>query len=270
MRKLPVIAAFRVVLETTRKNIGVALLLLWPWLLLIVPVVAGFVWWSAAHPLDTNTVDLAQAAIRFIWSSGIAVLSLMGFSSVAVGWHRHSLLGELPTGFDVVRNDRITWRFLGNLIGMSIMLGLMIMVPLLIGASLAGGAWPPHAAAADLLVWFLTVALSVIVGAFGMRMLIKLVGIAIDDGRSTLSSCLAASKGNMPQLLALNLLLTVIFLPFTFVLERSIGGAQDLQAELLPKLGFLGLVLVDALQAFVAIVSLTILYRFFVQQRDIS
>lgn len=269
MRKLPIMAAFRTIVETSLRNISVALRLLWPWLLLIVPVLLGYLWWNAMHPMDVNSVDVAQAAIRFLWSSGLGVLCLMGFSSVAVGWHRYFLMGELPRGFEVVRNDRITWRFLGNLMGMSFIIGLMIMVPLLIGVSAAGITWPPRAVSDDILIWVLTVVLSVIVGAFGTRILIKLVGIAIDDGRSTMASCLAASKGNMVNLLALNALLTVVFLPFTFGLEKLSGGADALNGDVLPKLAFVALLLVDALQAFVAIVSLTTLYKFFVQQREI-
>jgi len=270
MRNLPIRETFMVIVRTAFSNLGVALRLLWPWLLLIVPPLVGYVIWDSLHPMSANELDVAQFAMRFLWIIGLAVLYLLAFSSVAVGWHRYSLLGELPKGFEVVRNDSATWRYLFNLIGIGILVGLMIVIPLWILIAVVGPATVMQSAATGTVVWALATLLSLFIGTFGTRMLMKLVGIAIGDGQSTIGSCLAASEGNTLNLFGLSMMLFVVFLPFTYGLEQLSSGLGASNIGVFPLLAFLGLVVVQALQTFVGVISLTTLYRFFVQGREIG
>ena len=106
-------------------NIVVALRIAWPWVLL-----AFFVsLFSPAEPvrLESSALSNRQVLLSVLGAVAMGVIYIIAFCSVAVAWHRHGLLGEMPKSFPV-RFARRELRFLGKSILVGLVM-LLIMVP---------------------------------------------------------------------------------------------------------------------------------------------
>lgn len=102
-------------------NIVVALRIAWPWVLLAF-LVSLFAPAEPQH-FELDTVTTPQALLFIIGFVVMAAIYAIAFASVAVAWHRHGLLGEMPKPFPI-RFARRELRFLGQ----GILVGLVMFL----------------------------------------------------------------------------------------------------------------------------------------------
>ncbi|TNB49424.1 hypothetical protein FF124_00190 [Martelella lutilitoris] len=157
-------------------NIVVALRIAWPWVLLAF-LVSLF---APAEPVryEMSQLSSGQILLAVLGSLAIGVVYIIAFCSVAVAWHRHGLLGEMPKPFPI-RFARRELRFLGKSILVGLMMAL-IMVPLfavvlLLGALSSNGDW-----FSLLLLAFFGIAGYFAVVALAMRYSLVLPATAVD------------------------------------------------------------------------------------------
>ncbi|MBB4122893.1 hypothetical protein [Martelella radicis] len=108
-------------------NIVVALRIAWPWVLLafLVSLFAP----GEPQQFELETVNASQAVLFVVGFVAMAAVYAIAFASVAVAWHRHGLLGEMPKPFPI-RFTRRELRFLGQ----GILVGLvMFLIALPVG-----------------------------------------------------------------------------------------------------------------------------------------
>lgn len=102
-------------------NSVVALRIAWPWVLLAF-LVSLFVPGEPQH-FEVETVTTRQALLFIIGFVVVVAVYAIAFASVAVAWHRHGLLGEMPKPFPI-RFTRRELRFLGQ----GILVGLVMVL----------------------------------------------------------------------------------------------------------------------------------------------
>ncbi len=107
-------------------NIVVALRIAWPWVLLAF-LVSLFAPAEPQH-FEVDTVTTPQVVLFIIGFVVMAAVYVIAFASVAVAWHRHGLLGEMPKPFPI-RFSRRELRFVGQSILVGLVM-LLISVPL--------------------------------------------------------------------------------------------------------------------------------------------
>lgn len=258
-RKLPVGTCIRHAVNSVRNNISYAFRISWPWYAAI--VVLAVVTFALLGVLAAGGVFSAMhfGMILFV------AASLVAFAAIAVNWHRYILLDEAPKGGDIFRIDGKTWRYLGNLVLVALI--LFIITFIIVG---------PLVAIATGLSSDVVIAVAIIIGlllflalaVFSIRLSVKLPAVALGRRDFTFSRALAATRGNNPQLFALILFqfaLAVGASLFTFFLEY-------LTYSIHPTFGFMVSLLVQLfinwILAIFSITILTSLYGFFVEERD--
>lgn len=258
-RKLPVGTCIRHAVNSVRNNISYAFRISWPWYAAIAVLsIATFALLGALTALG------GFSAMHF----GVLILvvaSIVAFAAIAVNWHRYILLDEVPKGGNIFRLDGKTWRYLGNLVLIALMLfivGAIVMLPLFtIAANLFSDAVIIVAIVIGALI-FLFLAI------FSVRLSVKLPAVALDRRDFTFSHAMAATRGNNVPL----------FLLILFQFALAIGAAllmlflEYLTVSIHPIFGFIvGLLLqlsVNWILAIFGITILTSLYGFFVEERD--
>lgn len=258
-RKLPVGTCIRHAVNSVRNNISYAFRISWPWYAAIAVLsIATFVF-VGALAAGGNLSGMPFGVLLLV------AVSLMAFAAIAVNWHRYILLDEVPKGGHIYRLDGKTWRYLGNLVLIALMLfivGAIVMLPLFnLAASLFSDAVIIVAIVIGALIFLL-------LAIFSVRLSVKLPAVALDRRDFTFSHAMAATRGNNVQLfllilfqfaLAIGVSLFMLFLEFLTV---SIHPTFGFIVSLLLQLFF------NWLLTIFGITILTSLYGFFVEQRD--
>jgi hypothetical protein len=186
---------------------------------------------------------------------GIAALSLVIFSSIAVNWHRYILLDEITASEKIFRLDRPVW----NYVGRTLLIMLATLIPVLV-LSFAFVTALPNFGPLLAVPFF-------VAGIYIMRMSVALPAIALERKDFDITAALQATQGNNLQfaaLLALNgLILFATFLALGIVIS-VVGNANLTAAKIF------ALVLSVPVNLFLSLFSVSLLsslYGFFVEKR---
>jgi hypothetical protein len=259
MRKLPVGAAFSHMMNSTWNNLGFAARSQWPWFAIFFAalLVLGFIAYSLAPTGVSSAPEVEFGAANLLLLPVLFLIGL-GFSSMAVAWHRFVLLDEVPQGMQKLRIDDTVWRYFGNLMLLGLAtIGLILPVLLVFQIS-------PVFAVLALIFYVLMVVLPVI-----YRLSIKLPAVAVGRRDFAFRDAWEASRGNEWQMVGLTLLMAAVSWGVGIALALV---SYLLQAILGPTVG-LGLdavvqVAVNWVLTILGITLLTSLYGFFVEKRD--
>jgi hypothetical protein len=269
LRTLPVGPTIRHMLSSTLNNLAFALRAQWPWMLIVAGLLAvlGFY-----NPIPANlTPEENQAFFRehagqlgsyFLLGFAVVLVAMLGFSSVAVAWHRYILLDEVPEGMAKLRVDKTVWRYFGNLLLISIMIFLaalplsFLIIPVMAMNSALG---------------FMGILLysSVVLTPIFYRLSIKLPAIALGRQDFRMGDAWAASNGNWWQIVlvalgvsALSLGAALIMFLTSRLFNTVLGTSVGFWADLLVQLG------VNWVITVMGITLLTSLYGYFVEKRE--
>jgi hypothetical protein len=272
MRTLPVINAFSHAFRSTINNIAFAFHASWPWMAVLLPVlVAGNLYLLARGPVNPGEFPVALGAFGVL----LGLIQGLAFASIAVNWHRYVLLDEMPVGAQRLRLDWPVWRYFGNIILISLIVGV-IMLPVgfvaafVLGATAAGGGFAgPDDFAGMLKVGLPLLAIVATLSlAFFYRYGVKLPAIALERRDFGLGDAWRATRGNFLPMLGMGFLYVLIGLAIflaswllTLVTEKlggNAGAAISIGAQLV----------MQWLSTVFGITLLTSLYGFFVENRD--
>jgi hypothetical protein len=273
MRILPIGTAFGHVMSSTLNNLRFAFQSQWPWMLVWSALLAALMLTMYATLGTTAGLgdDAVQAKLRempglaalfAVWIIALLVVGFVAIASVAVNWHRYVLKDELPAGMARLRVDELVWRYLGNVLLVTLIAGL-VSVPVAVVASvifsILGNFGAPFILAAVLLA---------VLPVF-YRLSVKLPAIALGRKDFTLRDAWQATQGNWWQIAGLAVLLTIV----SFGAALLMFGVTLLLQMLLPEqlAGLADLVVQLAANwvlTVLSITTLTSLYGFFVEGRD--
>jgi hypothetical protein len=269
LRTLPVSAAIAHVWRSTSHNLWFALRAQWPWFVLLAvlfSVLASTVsieFTGDQAAMEAQLKEHPERAGTFVFAIVTSVFAAMlAFSSIAVSWHRYVLLDEVPQGLAKLRVDALVWRYLGNIILITLMAAVaalpltFVVLPLMsINPVLGGGAFMAYAVFVLLPVIY--------------RLSIKLPAVALGEQRFRMGDAWNVSRGNWGQIVGLGLVYSLISWAIGLVL---LGISTILVNVFGPTVGFwtdLALqVVVNWVLTVMGITLLTSLYGFFVEKRD--
>lgn len=205
----------------------------------------------------------------------------IGWSSVAVLWHRHLLQGEALTGVPVDLTARMG-AYIRRFIGIAFIVGLVGMGLMLIYGPLTLSLVGQQMVEVDgqrtfnfsMPIFVLHLILSSIVfGIIGLvfsRLGISLPAIAIDNQAFTISDALQVSAGNNTNLFAINVLINLPILALDLLLSSS--AANSMIPSFLQGTYTLG-ILKLAYILFITLLGVTllsVLYAYFVENKPID
>jgi hypothetical protein len=269
MRQLPVGKAFRHVVASTRDNLGFAFQSQWPWLLILGLLLAAM-YNSLGSVMGLDEAQMKAAlekdpslAVQFVgWAVVVAGVGMLGFSSIAVNWHRFVLKDERPQGLQTMRVDAVVWRYLGNLILVTL-LAALAAIPVMMVVTMLLGLF------GVLVLPILIAALSAFVLPVIYRLSVKLPAVALGRRDFRLGDAWQATNGNWWQIAGLGILVTVLTWSVGLLL---FGLSMALQNILGPDISaYVDVALQVAVNwalTVLGITTLTSLYGFFVEGRD--
>jgi hypothetical protein len=269
LRTLPVGPTIKHMVSSTLNNLAFAMRAQWPWMIIIVVLFAIL---GTYNPIPANLTqeqseaffrdNASQVASFFLLFAAVALVAMLGFSSVAVAWHRYVLLDEVPQGMNKLRVDGTVWRYFGNLVLISLMLivaalPLSLLIIPLYSASPAIGLF-------GAMVYSVVILLPIL-----YRLSIKLPAVALGRQDFRMGDAWNISKGNwMPIVqvaLGVSLISWVVGLVMLLVsraLNTILGGEIGYWADLMLQLG------VNWVVTIMGITLLTSLYGYFVEKRE--
>jgi hypothetical protein len=211
--------------------------------------------------LVLNLVELQFGApdprsMQFGWPMAFqlfsAVVGLVGFSSIAVSWHRFILRDEVGSP---ARLDGTVLRYAGN----SLLIGLVVAVPMVLG--LVAAVLAPAAAV-------ILVPVLLAVGTVVIRLSVKLPAVALERTDFGFRDAWQATAGSAWQILGVLLLNVAIIIGVVLLVALLLGAltAISVNAALAASL------IVNAVASlFLALFNASIftsLYGFFVERRN--
>jgi hypothetical protein len=269
MRKLPVFKALGHAFRSTTDNIGFAFHISWPWVLILLPFNVATNLYMVLNGLETggepNPEMLGKFFAVFI---PLGLASIVAYSSIAVNWHRYVLLDEIAQGWQRLRIDSLTWRYIGNFILIFLVL-LACGIP--VGAVLGLVSYLLNTLWGEELLLVLLIPATVALYAFAFiaayRLMVKLPAVALGRTDFSLGDAWRATKGNSLRLLGLLILFVLCLL--------LLAAGMFVITYLFGLIGTVGLSLAVAIQVMVnwvatilGVTLLTSLYGFFVEGRE--
>jgi hypothetical protein len=258
MRQLPTSAAFVHALKSTVSNIHFAFRVSWLWLIIMyaADVITTY---KFVLPLRGETGPEAEARL-FLAQAPSMLVSLVAISSIAVTWHRYVLRDEWPTAQQLLRLDATVLRYMGNLIGVGVLVSLFLFLPVLVVQVVSNTLGIPDS--------LLMIPLVVLGTMLSFQLSIKLPAIALGRQDFTFREALNQSGGNYAPLLGFTVfvLLTtlVVMAAFGIVARPIYESGNDLALFIVLGLG----VLVKWMLAIFSATTLTSLYGFFIERRE--
>ena len=261
MRKLPVLDAFSHAFRSTINNLAFAFHASWPWMAVLLPVlIAGNLYVYA----ETGGNPEQQTVGSVVTSFAIGVITMLAFASIAVSWHRYVLLDEMPEGIQRLRIDATVCRYFGNLLFISLMLGLACVLAYILFLSLT---FSRSGIGTIIAVPGMIAMLLFATNAF-YRLGVKLPAIALGRHDFGLGDAWRITSGNFWQMVGLGILYFLLGAAAALIIG-AIGYS----------LGMLGATLGIALSVSIQLVLqwmltifgitiLTSLYGFFVENRN--
>jgi hypothetical protein len=277
MRQLSVTAALGHMVRSTFQNWQFALRAQWPWILVLgiaYWAVGSLIGWDVFSSGDRTNLeerfvsDPSYIATYFFSLIALAVVYMLAMSSIAVSWHRYILRDEMPQSLaDKLRLDSVVWRYLKNVLGISILLGLCLVPFFIMGIAFGGSPESGAAPGPGFMAMFL---LGTAVSCYLLfRMGLKFPAIAIerrDFGFKDGWRITSAYAWPM-------FLLTAAFVVITFVIGRGADAVgQSLMSVISGGPGtVLNILITSVVQWITTIFGITLytsLYGFFVEDRN--
>lgn len=267
MQKLPVFKIFGGMLDSVIENLGDAFRMSWPWLLVLFPIrLAGdlflfFEGISKTKPLPAQLFTFLAIAY------GIALLTAVAFSSIAVNWHRFILRSEVAEGGQRLRLDGLVWRYFFVGLGIAILLGLVVagagLVFTLVGVGFA--ALSPTLA----IILGVIVGLPLLLFVLGIsaRWSVKLVAVALGNKEYSLSDAWRATDGNTWRLAGLEFLFLFAVLLISLINFGAGYLATVADSALVAAAVAAVAVIVGWFSTLMGITMLTSVYAFFVEKK---
>ncbi len=273
MRQLPVISAFTFAVRSVLDHAGVAFRISWAWFAIIGLANVVVTLWQFRYLGDIvldepRGFERLPAGIQFA-SFLVGILSLVGFASIAVAWHRFVLLDEVPQASAYLRLDGTVWRYVGNTILITlILIAAAIVIALVAGLLAAAAGNAAFSGKRGIILALMVLFLVVYAGIAWARLSIKLPSVAIERTDFSFRDAWTASQGNSLRLFGLYLLFFGCIL-VTIIVSLVLFG-------LFAFLGPIGIALAVALQVVVQWVAtivgvglITTLYGFFAEGRPL-
>ena len=269
MRKLPVFEALGHAFRSTTDNIGFAFHISWPWVLILLPFNVATNLYMVLNGLETGgEPDLSKIGTYFAVAAPLILASIVAYASIAVNWHRYVLLDEIAQGWQRLRIDSLTWRYIGNFILVFlVLLACAIPVGLAIGlvGFLANALFGGDLAAVLLVPAVLALYAFAFVAAY--RLSVKLPAIALGRRDFSMGDAWRATKGNSWRMLGLLILfllcllligLVMLAITYVFGLLGTVGLSVAVAIQ----------VMVNWVATILGVTLLTSLYGFFVEGRE--
>lgn len=255
-RQLPVGTCLRHAVTSVRNNLGQAFHVSWPWLLILFLLGAiGIVVLSYAIGND----NFWAAFLGFlVWM----LVTMLAGAAIAVRWHRYVLLDEVVRTSEILTPDGKTWRYLGNILLIAL---LMILIQSFVAIPvrfLAGGT-----AAGGIVEFVVSLALLIISGVLTYRLSVKLPAIALGRHDFRFAHAWEATRGNSRPLAFVFLIQLVVSIAIVVVVYLLMLALMFVH----PVLGIIGFAIYFVCFWLLGIFGITILtsfYGFFVENRD--
>jgi hypothetical protein len=269
MRKLPVFKAMGHAISSTTDNLGFAFHISWPWMLMLLPFNVATNLYLVVNGLETGgEPNPAMLGKYFAVATPLLLASIVAYASIAVNWHRYVLLDDIAQGWQRLRLDSLTWRYIGNFILIFLVL-MACAIP--IGAALGLAGLLVNMFLGETMLAVLLVPALVALYAFALvaiyRLLVKMPAVALGRNDFSMGDAWKATKGNSWRLLGLLILFVLCLL--------LIGVIIFVITFLFGLIGTVGLSLAVAIQVMVnwvatilGVTLLTSLYGFFVEDRE--
>lgn len=259
-RKLPAGTCIEHAIRSVRNNIAYAFRISWPWytVVLLASLCASVLLETlTGGDLENNPGPAVPIYIV------LGLINLVSFASIAVNWHRYILLDEVPRGSELFRMDDKTWRYLGNLILiMLIMIGIVIaiLVPVFVLAAFSES------------LRFLGF-IGVLVGyGFAVivlyRLSVKLPAIALGRRDFRMRDAWAVTRDNKLSIFFVALLQFLLALLILVAFVLVVFGLTSANAMLGLAVGTVAQVVIGWILSIFGVTILTSLYGFFVEGRD--
>jgi hypothetical protein len=259
-RQLPATRCVGHAILSVRNNIVYAFRISWPWyaVITLIGLGANFI----AQNITGGNVEANPGPVIPLYLI-VAFINILGFSSIAVNWHRYILLDEVPRGSELFRLDDKVWRYFGNVLLIVLIIfgiGLALGIPVGVLATLSE-------ATAVLGVILFLVALPFIVIVF-YRLSVKLPAIALGRRDFLMRDAWAATRENKLSIFLVGLFHFLIALGMVLVLFALTLALVAMNEMLAVIVSTIIQVVLSWLLAIFGITILTSLYGFFVEGRD--
>lgn len=259
-RRLPAGTCIEHAIRSVRNNIAYAFRISWPWYTIVLLASLGAsVLIEALTGGDVENNPGPAVPIYIV----LGFINLVSFASIAVNWHRYILLDEVPRGSELFRMDDKTWRYLGNLILiMLIMIGIVIaiLVPVFALAAFSES------------LRFLGFIAALVAYCFAIvvfyRLSVKLPAIALGRRDFRMGDAWAVTRDNKMPIFVVALLQVLIALSILAAVVLVIFGLTSANAMLGLAVGTVAQVAIGWILSIFGITILTSLYGFFVEGRD--
>jgi hypothetical protein len=258
-RQLPSTRCIGHAISSVRNNIAYAFRISWPWyaVITLVGLGANFL----AEYMTGGNVEANAGRVLPLYAV-IAFMNILGFSSIAVNWHRYILLDEVPGAGDLFRLDDKVWRYFGNVLLIALILtvaGIVIIIPFSVLAGLMGASLP------------LLIAVLIILPIFAIvsyRLGIKLPAIALGRRDFLMRDAWAATRDNKLPIFLVALFQFLLGLAVLLALAVIVYALINVN-EVLALVISAGIQIVATwVLSIFGITLLTSLYGFFVEGRD--
>jgi hypothetical protein len=259
-RQLPAGTCIGHAIRSVRNNIAYAFRISWPWYTVVLLASLGAsVLLEALTGGDIENNPGPAVPIYIV----LGFINLVSFASIAVNWHRYILLDEVPSGSELFRLDDKTWRYLGNLIlVMLIMIGIVIAIVLPVFVL----------AASSESLRFLSFLAVLVAYCFAVvvlyRLSVKLPAIALGRHDFRMRDAWAVTRDNKLSIFIVAVLQFLLALAMLLAIVLVILGLSSANAILGLAVGTVAQVVAGWLLSIFGITILTSLYGFFVEGRD--
>jgi len=258
-RRLPAGQCIRHAIHSVRNNIAYAFRISWPWyaVLFAINLVVGLT--SDSLVGDPMTNPGGSFALQLI----VLAANLVSFASIAVNWHRYILLDQVPVGSEILRLDGLTWRYLGNLVLIWLMVFVSIFLCMLLLQLFAN-----LSTITSILAFFVGLAAILFAVISFYRLSVKLPAIAIGRRDFSLGNAWTATQGNWPALLLIVLFMFLLLMALLLVVGVVFYVLVTINATVGVVIGVVVLTVLTWLLSIFGVTLLTSFYGFFVEGRD--
>ncbi len=256
-RKLPPLTAFIHALNSVRTNLAFALRISWPVYAILLPIVLG------GNLLIENLATSPEDLLPYIITMAEMACGLVAFSIIAVHWHRYILRDEVPAQGTTAAITPEAWRYVGNLLLITLVTIAGAMVAAVVIAAFSG-------AREEISLSMLpqVIALAVIIGFVVMRFSVKFPAVALGRRDFSFAAAWRATAGNSLEILAYVVLNGVVVFLVGFAAAMIVKALMMVNptlasiADVALQLGANWLLTIFSCSA------LTSLYGYFVENRD--
>ena len=258
-RQLPAGPCIRHAINSVQSNIAYAFRISWPWYAVVfaINLVVGLA--SDSLVGDPMTNPGGSFALQLI----VLAANLVSFASIAVNWHRYILLDQVPAGGEILRLDGLTWRYLGNLVLIWLMVFVSLLICMFLLRLLAG-----LSTLTAIVAFFLGLAAILTAVISFYRLSVKLPAIAIGRRDFSLGHAWAATEGNWQPFLLIVLFMFLLVLAVLLAAGTVFYALVSLNATIGVVIGVVVLTILTWLLSIFGITLLTSFYGFFVEGRD--